>query len=226
MLYNTVSSFLPWLREVSFRSLSLAFFFDFAWTRIYVPFLFLPNAKPKNRIFGLNIRWPLGSFRYLPWALISSQDTPYLFQAIFLPLEYSLLKVIYHLHIGLPLLLCPRTPYQICQDRYRSFPKKNFFPSVLWPLLTSCSSLLLQFTLPARPPRVSVITFTSYICYIYTLKLVQYRTLFCLANSSISKCLICSFCSSDQGFARRNSCKFPHLTSFRLRLTTDALVFN
>lgn len=40
---------------------------------------------------------------------------------------------------------------------------------------------------PARPPRVSVITFTSYICCIYALNFGQYRTLFCLANSSISK---------------------------------------
>ena len=62
---------------------------------------------------------------------------------------------------------------------------------------------------PARPPRVSVITFTSYICYIYTLKLGQYRTLFCSANSSISKCLICSFCSSDRGFARRDTFSVP-----------------
>ena len=55
---------------------------------------------------------------------------------------------------------------------------------------------------PARPPRVSVITFTSYICCIYALNFGQYRTLFCLANSSISKRLfLCSFCSSDRGFA-------------------------
>lgn len=39
---------------------------------------------------------------------------------------------------------------------------------------------------PARPPRVSVITFTSYICYIYTLKFGQYWTLFCVGNSSVS----------------------------------------
>ena len=78
---------------------------------------------------------------------------------------------------------------------------------------------------PARPPRVSVITFTSYICCIYALNFGQYRTLFCLANSSISKCLICSFCSSDRGFARRDTFQSPHPTSFRLRLTTDALVF-
>ena len=54
---------------------------------------------------------------------------------------------------------------------------------------------------PARPPRVSVITFTSYICCIYALNFGQYRTLFCIANSSISKCLLCSFCSSDRDFA-------------------------
>ena len=39
---------------------------------------------------------------------------------------------------------------------------------------------------PARPPRVSVITFTSYVCYIYTLKFGQYWTLFCIGNSSVS----------------------------------------
>ena len=99
---------------------------------------------------------------------------------------------------------------------------------VLWPRLTSCSSLLLRkknFFPPARPPRVSVITFTSYICCIYTLKFGQYWTSFCLGNSSLSKCLMCSFCSSDRGFARRDTFNSPHPTSFRLRLTADALVF-
>ena len=54
---------------------------------------------------------------------------------------------------------------------------------------------------PARPPRVSVIAFTSYICCIYTLKFGQYWTSFWFGNSSVPKCLICSFCSSDRGFA-------------------------
>ena len=54
---------------------------------------------------------------------------------------------------------------------------------------------------PMRPPRVSVTTFTSYICCIYTLKFGQYWTLLCLGSSSVSKCLICSFYSSDRGFA-------------------------
>ena len=39
---------------------------------------------------------------------------------------------------------------------------------------------------PARPPRVSVTTFTSYICYSYTLKFGQYRTSLCRGNSSLS----------------------------------------
>ena len=56
------------------------------------------------------------------------------------------------------------------------------------------------FPSPARPPRVSVTTFTSYICCIYTLKFGQYPelhetlfrgdlgiwTLFWLGNSSVS----------------------------------------
>ena len=52
-----------------------------------------------------------------------------------------------------------------------------------------------------RPPRVSVITFTSYICCIYALKFGQYWTLFCVGNLSVSKRLVYSFCSSDRGFA-------------------------
>ena len=46
---------------------------------------------------------------------------------------------------------------------------------------------------PARPPRVSVITFTSYICCIYALNFGQYWTLFCHANPSISKRLFMQF---------------------------------
>ncbi len=37
-----------------------------------------------------------------------------------------------------------------------------------------------------RPPRVSVITFTAYICCIYALKFGQYWTSFCVGNSSVS----------------------------------------
>ena len=37
-----------------------------------------------------------------------------------------------------------------------------------------------------KPPLVNVISFTSYIRCIYALKFGQYRTLFCLANSSVS----------------------------------------
>ena len=54
---------------------------------------------------------------------------------------------------------------------------------------------------PMRPPRVSVTTFASYICCIYTLKFGQYWTLLCLGSSSVSMCLVCSSCSSDRGFA-------------------------
>ncbi len=48
-----------------------------------------------------------------------------------------------------------------------------------------CFEYVYSFT-PARPPRVSVTTFTSYICCIYTLKFGQYRTSFCVGNSSVS----------------------------------------
>ena len=71
-------------------------------------------------------------------------------------------------------------------------PFPSFFP--LGTMACSCSQLrltFLQFVVtmfrfeyvysyaPARPPRVSVTTFTSYICCIYTSKFGQYRTLFC-----------------------------------------------
>ena len=39
---------------------------------------------------------------------------------------------------------------------------------------------------PMRPPRVSVTTFTSCICCIYTLKFGQYWTLLCIGSSSVS----------------------------------------
>ena len=76
------------------------------------------------------------------------------------------------------------------------------FPLELWLLPTSCGSLLLRIFSSARPPRVSVITFTSYICCIYALNFGQYRTLFCSANSSISKRLLCSFfCHACSGLS-------------------------
>ena len=76
----------------------------------------------------------------------------------------------------------------------------KFFPP-LGTMACSCSQLrltFLQFVVtmfrfeyvysyaPARPPRVSVTTFTSYICCIYALKFGQYWTSFCLGNSSVS----------------------------------------
>ena len=65
--------------------------------------------------------------------------------------------------------------------------KKKFFS-----LGTMTSADFLQFVVtteiipPARPPRVSVITFASYIRCIYTLKFGQYWTSFCVGNSSVS----------------------------------------
>ena len=70
-----------------------------------------------------------------------------------------------------------------------------------------------------RPPRVSVITFASYICCIYALKFGQYWTLFCVANSSVPKRLIYSFCSSDRGFASDFLQTPPHDGRPCLRLT-------
>ena len=71
------------------------------------------------------------------------------------------------------------------------------FPS-FFPLGTMASADFLPFVVtmfrfeyvysfsPTRPPRVSVTTFASYICCIYTLKFGQYWTSFCYGNSSVS----------------------------------------
>ena len=67
-----------------------------------------------------------------------------------------------------------------------------FGPSQVFFLGTMTSADFLQFVITtdffpsARPPRVSAITFTSYICCIYALKFGQYWTLFCMGNSSVS----------------------------------------
>src|SRR5690625_446894 len=56
---------------------------------------------------------------------------------------------------------------------------------------------------PIRPPRVRTITFLPCNCCIYCMELVQYRTLFCIANSSIpiQPCIQFLFVSS--GFCLR-----------------------
>ena len=113
---------------------------------------------------------------------------------------------------------------------YSALSKKIL--SVLWLLLTSHSLLLLcrlsdiaYSPASVRPPRVRATTFTSYICCIYVPKLGQYRTSFCDANSSTLRRLICSFCSSDRGFAHSRTFKPLYPASFRFRLTTDTLAF-
>ena len=54
-----------------------------------------------------------------------------------------------------------------------------------------------------RPPRVSIITFTSYICCIYALKFGQYWTSFCVGNSSVSSTPYIQFLFVRPRFCRR-----------------------
>ena len=74
---------------------------------------------------------------------------------------------------------------------------------------TMTSADFLQFVVtteiipPARPPRVSVITFTSYIRCIYTLKFGQYWTSFCVGNSSVSSTPYIQFLFVRPRFCRR-----------------------
>ena len=66
----------------------------------------------------------------------------------------------------------------------------GFFPRVLWPRLTSCSSLLLRrsdffaYYPSARPPRVRTTTFLPCNRHIYRTELGQHWTSCCCAHSS------------------------------------------
>jgi len=59
-----------------------------------------------------------------------------------------------------------------------------------------------------RPPRVRVITLFTCNC-IYCMGGVQYRTLSCIADSSVTISLICSFCWSVREFAS-SFLQIPH----------------
>ena len=69
--------------------------------------------------------------------------------------------------------------------------------------ITLSLTWLLFIITPVRPPRVRAITFLPCNCCIYCMELVQYRTLFCIANSSIpiQPCIQFLFVSS--GFCLR-----------------------
>ena len=63
---------------------------------------------------------------------------------------------------------------------------KKFF-SVLWPLLTSCSFLLLQKIIPSTRPPGGKCNHLHLIYLLHlNLKFRQYRTSFCCGNSSVS----------------------------------------
>ena len=65
-----------------------------------------------------------------------------------------------------------------------------------------CRESFVCSTQPAsRSPRVSTQTFPSSIRRIYTMGFVQCCTLSVWQIRPSHKCLICGFCSSDQGFA-------------------------
>ena len=73
---------------------------------------------------------------------------------------------------------------------------------VLWHLLTSRSSLLLQAKgLPARPLQLWTYSFHLMPATFTPAVPCSYRTLVLFATSSTTKCLVCGFCTSDQMFA-------------------------
>jgi hypothetical protein len=88
--------------------------------------------------------------------------------------------------------------------------------SVLWSLLTSHSSLLLQVSLSVRPHGISHQSFLVYLPNLPTWVTVTFWTSLLLASSSAMQALVLDFCSSGYDFAIASS--LPHLTMWNLQV--------
>ena len=92
-------------------------------------------------------------------------------------------------------------------------PSQVFFV-VLWLLLTSCRSLLLRISPPARPHGINQYSFLVYLLGLRNRVTVTFWTSLLLANLSAYYAFVPSFCPSGYDFA---------ITSSRLCLTTYTL---
>ena len=122
------------LREL--RSFSFVFIFshDFPCTRIWMPFPFFPNVKPRNLKFRiantLTTHFSSGSLA----VSVSLPDTSCLSPAVSLRLWHFWLTLLYHPHIvQTPLLVSP-TPGRTHSDRHFPAMVKYFLPAANLPL--------------------------------------------------------------------------------------------
>ena len=97
--------------------------------------------------------------------------------------------------------------------RFELFSPSRFF-SVLWPLLTSHSSLLLQISLPMRPHGINQYSFLVYLLGLRNRITVTFWTSLLCVNLSAYYAFVPSFCPSGYDFA---------IPSSRLHLTMQTL---
>ena len=93
-------------------------------------------------------------------------------------------------------------------------PSQVFFALVLWLLLTSHSSLLLQISLPVSPHGINQYSFLVYLLGLRNRVTVTFWTSLLAVNLSAYYAFVPSFCSSGYDFA---------IPSSRLCLTTQTL---
>lgn len=147
------------LREDKSFSFDLNFFHDFGWTRTYIPFPFLPNAKPRNLKFRIaNTLTVLLFSRLTVNFSVSSRYFVLLPRSLLIPV-YSLPTAQCHLHIGCTRLLSIETPGQTHWGRYSqamviNSPLAVTLPLCQWPPhfpWLHFSDSVLSSALPAHP---------------------------------------------------------------------------
>ena len=104
-------------------------------------------------------------------------------------------------------------------------PFRIFFP-VLWPLLTSCRSLLLRiFFASARPPRVLTHSFPLYLPHLPKAIPCSYWALFCYANLPSLTALYAISVRQARVLPIGRPFNSQNPAFFRFHLTMDTLAF-
>ena len=98
--------------------------------------------------------------------------------------------------------------------QFELFGPSQVFFLVLWPLLTSHSSLLLQISLPMRPHGINQYSFLVYLLGLRNRITVTFWTSLLCVNLSAYYAFVPSFCPSSYDFA---------IPSSRLHLTMQTL---
>ena len=98
-------------------------------------------------------------------------------------------------------------------------PSRKTFFSVLWPLLTSHSSLLLRISPPMRPHGINQYSFLVYLLGLRNRVTFTFWTSLPFANLSAYYAFVPSFCSSGYDFAIASS--LPHLSMWNLQVAFE-----